>query len=114
MTKEEHVGQNDLTVTDSTFDEQVQASDTPVLVDFWAEWCGPCKMVAPILDEIVAEKQGGLKLAKLNVDDNIRTAQRFGVMSIPTLILFVDGEAKMRVVGAKSKSALLADIDAHL
>ncbi len=110
-TKEEKVADNSLTVTDNSFDEQVQASDTPVLVDFWAEWCGPCKMVAPILDEIVAEKAGGLKLAKLNVDDNLRTAQRFGVMSIPTLILFVDGEAKLRIVGAKSKSALLADID---
>ena len=99
------------TVTDNSFDEEILGSDKPVLVDFWAEWCGPCKMVAPILDEIVAEKGGSLKLVKLNVDDNIKTARRFEVMSIPTLILFVDGEAKLRIVGAKSKSALLADID---
>lgn len=103
-----------LTVTDSSFDEEVQASETPVLVDFWAEWCGPCKAVAPILDEIAAEKAGKVKIAKLNIDDNIRTAQRFEVMSIPTLILFKDGEAKLRIVGAKSKTALLADLEPHL
>ena len=101
-------------VTDSTFDEQVALSDTPILVDFWAEWCGPCKMIAPILDEIASEKEGSLKIMKLNVDDNVKTAQRFEVMSIPTLILFKDGKPEMRVVGAKSKAALLADIEAHL
>jgi len=103
-----------VTVTDNTFDEEVKGSSTPVLVDFWAEWCGPCKMVAPILDEIASEKSGSIRVAKLNVDDNIRTAQRFEVMSIPTMILFKDGEAVMRIVGAKSKSALLADLEAHL
>ena len=102
------------TVTDGTFDETVQGADTAVLVDFWAEWCGPCKMVAPILDEIAAEKAGSIQLVKLNVDDNIKTAQRFEVMSIPTLILFKDGQVKARIVGAKSKSALLADIEPHL
>ena len=101
-------------VTDNSFDEEVQTSDTPVLVDFWAEWCGPCKMVAPILDEIANEKSGSLRIAKLNVDDNTATARRFDVMSIPTMILFKDGEAKVRIVGAKSKSALLADLEPHL
>jgi thioredoxin 1 len=108
------VPENNLTVTDGSFDETIKSADTPVLVDFWAEWCGPCKMVAPILDEIVAEKAGGLKLAKLNVDDNVKTAQRFGVMSIPTMILFKDGEAVERIVGAKSKAALLKDLEPHL
>jgi thioredoxin 1 len=108
------VPENHLTVTDGSFDEEIKSSDTPVLVDFWAEWCGPCKMVAPILDEIVTEKGGSLKLAKLNVDDNVRTAQRFGVMSIPTMILFKDGEVVERIVGAKSKAALLKDLEPHL
>jgi len=103
-----------LAVTDNTFDEEVKSSSTPVLVDFWAEWCGPCKMVAPILDEIASERPDDIRVVKLNVDDNIRTAQRFEVMSIPTMILFKDGEAVLRIVGAKSKSALLADLEAHL
>ena len=101
-------------VTDGTFDEEIGSADTPVLVDFWAEWCGPCKMVAPILDEIATEKSGAIRIVKLNVDDNIKTAQRFEVMSIPTMILFKNGEVKARIVGAKSKSALLADIEPHL
>jgi len=103
-----------LAVTDSTFDEEVARSETPVLVDFWAEWCGPCKMIAPVLDEIATEKQGSLRIVKLNVDDNIATARRFEVMSIPTLILFKGGEIQARIVGAKGKSALLSDIDPHL
>jgi thioredoxin 1 len=101
-------------VTDSTFDEEVARSDTPVLVDFWAEWCGPCKAIAPILDEIAAEKEGSLRVVKLNVDDNVATARRFEVMSIPTLILFKGGEIQARIVGAKGKTALLSDIDPHL
>jgi thioredoxin 1 len=103
-----------VTLTDATFDETVKLAEQPMLVDFWAEWCGPCKMVAPILDEIAAEKAGALRIAKLNVDDNVKTAQRFEVMSIPTMILFKDGEVRARIVGAKSKSALLAEIDRHL
>jgi thioredoxin 1 len=101
-------------VTDSTFDEEVAHSDTPVLVDFWAEWCGPCKMIAPVLEEIATEKQGSLRVLKLNVDDNVATARRYDVMSIPTLILFKAGEIQTRIVGAKGKSALLADIEPHL
>jgi thioredoxin 1 len=108
------VSQATVAITDSTFDEELKTSSTPVLVDFWAEWCGPCKMIAPILDEIAAEKAGALQVMKLNVDDNLKTAQRFEVMSIPTLILFRDGEAKLRIVGAKSKSALLAELEPHL
>jgi thioredoxin 1 len=111
--KEETVSEA-VAITDSTFDEEVQSSDTPILVDFWAEWCGPCKMVAPILDEIAVEKAGKIRIVKLNVDDNVKTAQRFEVMSIPTLILFKDGAPALRVVGAKSKTALLADIEPHL
>jgi thioredoxin 1 len=110
MMKEDTVSEA-AAITDSTFDEEVGGSDTPILVDFWAEWCGPCKMVAPILDEIAAEKAGKIRVVKLNVDDNIKTAQRFEVMSIPTMILFKEGAPALRIVGAKSKSALLADIE---
>ena len=108
------MGEHSTNVSDATFDEQVGLADRPVLVDFWAEWCGPCKMVAPILDEIADEKGDALKIVKLNVDDNIKTAQRFEVMSIPTLILFKDGQPQARLVGARSKSALLAEIEPHL
>lgn len=102
------------TLTDNSFDEEVMNSDTPVLVDFWAEWCGPCKMVAPILDELAEEKAGSFQLAKLNIDDNIRTAQRFGVMSIPTMILFKNGEEVRRIVGAMPKARLAAEIEEYL
>lgn len=98
-----------VTLTTSTFDETVAASDQPIVVDFWAEWCGPCKMVAPILEEIAQEKAGSLAIAKLNVDDNPDVARRFGVMSIPTMIVFKDGQEAARIVGAKGKSQLLDD-----
>ena len=101
-------------LSDTTFDEEVKGASTPVLVDFWAEWCGPCKMIAPILDEIASEQEGRLRVAKLNVDDAPGIAQRFGVMSIPTLILFSDGEPAKRVVGAKPKAALLGEIAEYL
>jgi thioredoxin 1 len=99
-----------LTLSDATFDETVSGSDTPVLVDFWAEWCGPCKMIAPTLAEIASEQRGKLTIGKLNVDDNPDTARRFDVMSIPTLLVFKDGQQVKRLVGAKGKGQLLQDL----
>ncbi|MGH1502900.1 MAG: thioredoxin [Acidimicrobiales bacterium] len=98
------------TLTDTTFDEVVNSASAPVVVDFWAEWCGPCKMIAPILDEIADEQGDAISINKLNVDENPATAQRFGVMSIPTILVFRDGELDKRIVGAKGKSALMAEM----
>ena len=102
------------TLSDTTFDEEIGAADEPVLVDFWAEWCGPCKWVAPILDEIAEEHQGKIRIAKLNVDDNPEIARRFSVMSIPTLIVFRDGEEAARIIGAKGKGQLVQELNAFL
>jgi thioredoxin 1 len=101
-------------LTDSTFDEEIKSSEQPVLVDFWAEWCGPCKMIGPTLEEISKDFAGRLRVFKLNVDDAQAIAQRFEVMSIPTLILFKDGEPQLRIVGAKGKGQLLQEIDPFL
>ena len=103
-----------VTLSDSTFDETIGSSTTPILVDFWAEWCGPCKMIAPVLEEIANEQEGRVVIAKLNIDEHPEAAQRFGVMSIPTLLLFKDGQLAHRTVGAKGKMQLLADLDPHL
>ena len=97
-------------VTDDSFATDVLSSSTPVLVDFWATWCGPCKMVAPVLEEIATEKSGSLTVAKIDVDANPTTARDFQVVSIPTMILFKDGEPVKRIVGAKGKAALLREL----
>ena len=101
---------NFVELTNETFDEEVGASEVPLIVDFWAEWCGPCKMIAPILDQIAEEQSGKIKIAKLNVDDNPDIARRFDVMSIPTLIVFQDGQPVKRMVGAKGKGQLLEEL----
>ena len=100
-------------LTDDSFDQEVLQSEIPVLVDYWAEWCGPCKMIAPILDEIVGEYAGKLKVAKLNIDENSATPPKYGIRGIPTLMLFKDGNVEATKVGAMSKSQLTAFIDAN-
>ncbi|WP_028448612.1 MULTISPECIES: thioredoxin TrxA [Chitinibacter] len=101
-------------VTDASFDAEVLQASGPVLVDYWAEWCGPCKMIAPILDEVAEEYAGRVKVAKLNIDENQATPPKFGIRGIPTLMLFVDGEVKSTKVGALSKSQLTAFLDSNI
>ena len=101
-------------VTDATFEAEVLQSEQPVLVDYWAEWCGPCKMISPILDEIATEYAGKLKVAKVNIDDNQETPAKYGIRGIPTLMVFKNGNIEDTKVGALSKSQLAAFIDSAL
>ena len=99
-----------VTLTDSTFDETVVGSESPIIVDFWAEWCGPCKMIAPILTEIATEQKGKLTVAKINIDDHPAMAQKYGVQSIPTLLVFDNGTMAKRIVGARGKGQLMQEL----
>ncbi len=101
-------------VTDGNFESEVLQSQTPVLVDYWAEWCGPCKMIAPILDDVAKDYAGKLKVAKLNIDDNQETPAKYGIRGIPTLMLFKGGNVEATKVGALSKSQLTAFIDSNI
>ncbi len=104
------MSENVTALTESTFDEVVNATAEPVVVDFWAEWCGPCKTIAPILDEIADEQVGRVKITKLNVDENPSIAQRYGVMSIPTMLVFEGGELTKSIVGSKPKAMLMEEL----
>ncbi len=101
-------------VTDADFESEVLKSDLPVLVDFWAPWCGPCRMVAPLVEELAGEYDGKMKFVKLNTDDNIQTASKYGIRSIPTLLVFKGGNVVDQIMGAKPKPALVSAIEKHL
>ncbi len=108
------MSQDIISLSDATFEQEVLKSAVPVLVDYWAEWCGPCKMIAPLLDEVAVEYKGRLKVAKLNIDENPATPPRYGIRGIPTLMLFKDGEVAATKVGALSKSQLIAFLNQHV
>jgi thioredoxin 1 len=105
---------NALEVTDSTFEQEVKKSDTPVLVDFWAPWCGPCRKLSPIIDEISAEFDGKIKVVKVNTDENLRTAQEYSISGIPSILIFKNGEAVERLVGLMQKTQIINNIEKHL
>ena len=108
------MGQSTKVVTDATFADDVLTSDKPVLVDFWAEWCGPCKMVSPVLEEIAAEHPDKIRVVKLNIDENPQTARDYQILSIPTMSVFKGGEIVKSIIGARPKSAILADLSDFL
>lgn len=108
------MSENTLAVTDNSFEKEVLKSDVPVLVDFWAEWCGPCKMIGPILEEVAKERKGKLTIAKINIDENSETPVKYNVLGIPTLILFKQGKVEATKVGALTKTQLSAFLDEHL
>ncbi len=104
-------GKNVFEITDGTFEDEVLKSDTPVLVDFWAPWCGPCRAIAPVIEELSGEYEGKLRVAKCNVDDNPKTPSRYGIRAIPTLIIFKDGNVSEQITGAVAKSQITAAIE---
>jgi thioredoxin 1 len=108
------MGTSTVTITDQDFEEKVLKSDKPVLIDFWADWCGPCHMVAPIIEEIASENTGKLVVGKLDVDANPEISRRYGVLSIPSMLLFVDGVEKARIVGARGKPQIMSELESHL
>lgn len=103
-----------ITITDENFDEEVTKSDKPVLIDFWATWCGPCKMIAPIVEELVDEYEGKAKIGKLDVDNNQQTAIKFGVRSIPTILIFKDGKLKDTIIGAVPKGQIVSKLNSAI
>ncbi|HEX2904959.1 MAG TPA: thioredoxin [Jatrophihabitans sp.] len=108
------MGANTTAVTDATFSKDVLEADTPVLVDFWAEWCGPCRLVGPVLEEIAGEHGEKLRIVKLNIDENPNVARDYQIMSIPTMAVFQNGQIVKSIVGAKPKAAILRDLEAYL
>jgi len=114
VSREEYMSEHIHHVADATFEQEVLQASLPVLVDYWADWCGPCKMIAPILDEIAQEYAGRLKVTKLNIDDNQKTPAQYGIRGIPTLMIFKNGNVEATKVGALSKSQLTAFIDSHI